>query len=284
MSLAALRYALEVAHYPDGKKLEPSEKLILILIADLYRDDKGVAWPSARYLADRVGLSQRQVWNILAKLEEGIFIRRRARRRSDGKKSSNAYTLPGFRGPHAAEARKKAPSDNANRARRIKEIVPPALVAKALGLGGGPKLHCIWHSDRTPSLHLYHDGFQCFGACDKQYSVIDFVMEFRSMNLSEAIDWMESRFRIGDAAVQTLERRKLSELWAEAMHTIETRLEMEMAVSGNGATGGLGNGMTVVHDYLGRFMDRGIQLGYPPTSWRVSNVERIVRNCLQLPT
>ena len=54
--------------------------------------------------------------------------------------------------------------------------VPPAVYVEALtgrAVGRDGKVACPFHQDRTPSLHVYQDGWYCFG-CDAGGSIIDF--------------------------------------------------------------------------------------------------------------
>ena len=54
---------------------------------------------------------------------------------------------------------------------------------------------CPFHSDRTPSLKIYPDGWKCYG-CDKGGSVIDFVAEVFDLTPLEAAKQLNRDFSL----------------------------------------------------------------------------------------
>lgn len=63
----------------DSKKLEPMAKLLYALISGL-ADEQGMCYPSDMYLSERLGISERQVQNLLQQIEELSLIRRETHR------------------------------------------------------------------------------------------------------------------------------------------------------------------------------------------------------------
>jgi hypothetical protein len=95
MSWQAAAWAKGVTHSADGtKKLKPSEKLALLLIADYYNDEERMAWPSIRRLADECVSSISTVYRSIATLEEYGLLQITERFNERGAQLSNAYTLP----------------------------------------------------------------------------------------------------------------------------------------------------------------------------------------------
>ena len=45
---------------------------------------------------------------------------------------------------------------------------------------------CPFHNEKTPSFHVSHDRYKCYG-CGSSGSAIDFVMKFKKISYSEAI-------------------------------------------------------------------------------------------------
>jgi len=50
----------------------------------------------------------------------------------------------------------------------------------------GHKTLCIWHADKTPSLHVYADHCHCF-QCQKRGDIFDFAMQFHHWTRQEAL-------------------------------------------------------------------------------------------------
>ncbi len=52
------------------------------------------------------------------------------------------------------------------------------------------KVCCIFHNERTPSMHVYADNhFHCY-SCDKTGDVIDVVMQMQSLDFKAAVDYL----------------------------------------------------------------------------------------------
>ena len=58
------------------------------------------------------------------------------------------------------------------------------------------KISCPFHSDRTPSLHLYNDRFHCFG-CGADGSVIDFTARLFDLTALDAAKKLNDNFSLG---------------------------------------------------------------------------------------
>jgi Helix-turn-helix domain len=94
MSHQAMRYAKNVVVAPNGKRITPSEKLVLTQIADDHNMEIGSAWPSIANLANRCCLSPRHTRRIITSLVRKQILRRIAYKRDkDGSQSSNEYVL-----------------------------------------------------------------------------------------------------------------------------------------------------------------------------------------------
>jgi hypothetical protein len=72
--------------------LGASEKLVLLALAN-YADASMCCWPSQDRLADDTELSARTVWSALKGLEEKCIVSRRQRKRADGTRSTDVFTL-----------------------------------------------------------------------------------------------------------------------------------------------------------------------------------------------
>lgn len=54
---------------------------------------------------------------------------------------------------------------------------------------------CPFHSENTPSARLYRDGkLYCFGACQKMYDPIKFVMSYEDLSYRDAVKWLGEHF------------------------------------------------------------------------------------------
>ena len=73
--------------------LQPSDKLILILLANNSNDETGDCFPSQTYLAKRSGLSRGHVNRIIKRLEAGNLVDIIPQYRDDGGRRSNRYRL-----------------------------------------------------------------------------------------------------------------------------------------------------------------------------------------------
>jgi hypothetical protein len=62
-------------------------------------------------------------------------------------------------------------------------IIAPVSSPLAQLVGG--KIHCPFHDDDTPSLHVYEDHYHCFG-CGAHGDLIDLLMKIEGMNLLDA--------------------------------------------------------------------------------------------------
>ena len=51
----------------------------------------------------------------------------------------------------------------------------------------GSKTQCLWHDDKTPSLHIYPDGYFCF-ACGASGDHLDWLTATRALSFQEAVD------------------------------------------------------------------------------------------------
>ncbi len=92
MSLRALTWAWE------QELTNPSEKLVLLAIADHANDD-GMCWPSMSHVAERCLLSTRQIQRITEHLVDYGLVSRERRKRPDGTLGTYTYTLNIHRTP-----------------------------------------------------------------------------------------------------------------------------------------------------------------------------------------
>lgn len=76
--------------------LNPTQLAVLIQLADFWWDAGRKPFPKKADLAQRLGLSDRQVQRYIAELEEAGFVRRIERRASHRGKISNEYDLQGL--------------------------------------------------------------------------------------------------------------------------------------------------------------------------------------------
>lgn len=73
-----------------------NQQLVLLLhLADHWWDAGNVPWPKKETLADRMGLSEKQIQRLAAQLEKAGYLARERRMRSHGQ-TSNGYNLKGL--------------------------------------------------------------------------------------------------------------------------------------------------------------------------------------------
>lgn len=77
-------------------RLSPTQLAVLIQLADFWWDAGRKPFPKKADLAQRLGLSERQVQRYIAELEEAGFVKRIERRASHRGKISNEYDLQGL--------------------------------------------------------------------------------------------------------------------------------------------------------------------------------------------
>ncbi len=86
MSVQAMSWAFAV------RGISPSEKLVLLSLAN-YANKDAQCWPKQDTIAEETELSSRTVWNALKQLTEAGIIVRESRKRSDGTRTSDMFTL-----------------------------------------------------------------------------------------------------------------------------------------------------------------------------------------------
>lgn len=86
MSVQALTWAFGV------RGLSPSEKLVLLSLAN-YANKENRCWPKQDSIAEETELSSRTVWTALKGLSDKGLIEREARKRSDGTRTTDVFTL-----------------------------------------------------------------------------------------------------------------------------------------------------------------------------------------------
>ena len=72
--------------------LPPTEKFVLLAIADFSNDKKGIAWPSQNTIARKTGYSRQTVNRAINRLREKKMIVS-SRRSAEGKSTSNEYRI-----------------------------------------------------------------------------------------------------------------------------------------------------------------------------------------------
>lgn len=73
--------------------LRPTEKFVLLTLADRYNDGEGCAWPHIKDIAHRTGCSERTVQRALHDLESRRLMRREPRLGQWGRKLGSNYFL-----------------------------------------------------------------------------------------------------------------------------------------------------------------------------------------------
>lgn len=96
MSVQAITCALAI------RGITASEKLVLLALAN-YADEHMRCWPSQKRLADDTCLTERTMRTVLASLEKRGMLSRTERRRPDGTRASDVFTLH-FAGEVTAQA------------------------------------------------------------------------------------------------------------------------------------------------------------------------------------
>lgn len=86
MSVQALSCAFAI------RGLAPSEKLVLLALAN-FANEQMQCWPSQERLALDTELSCRTVWTSLKSLEAKALVSRASRKRSDGTRATDVFTL-----------------------------------------------------------------------------------------------------------------------------------------------------------------------------------------------
>ena len=72
--------------------LPPTEKFVLLAIADFSNDKKGIAWPSQSTIAGKTGYSRQAVNRVIKRLcARGVLVS--SRRSAEGKSTSNVYRI-----------------------------------------------------------------------------------------------------------------------------------------------------------------------------------------------
>ena len=77
-------------------RLNPTQLAVLIQLADFWWDAGRKPFPKKADLAERLGLSDRQVQRYIAELEQAGFVKRIQRRAAHRGKISNEYDLSGL--------------------------------------------------------------------------------------------------------------------------------------------------------------------------------------------
>lgn len=97
---AAIDYARELAKAPDGSRITSTEKNLLMVLAQLFNSDLGVAWPSIKKMAKQACISERHCQRTIVNLERKKIIQRIHMRREDlGGQTSNEYYFPALGTP-----------------------------------------------------------------------------------------------------------------------------------------------------------------------------------------
>jgi hypothetical protein len=87
MSIKAVKWALAI------KGIDATNKLALIAIAESHNDKSGDCYPSQRYIAEVIGLTERPTRARLNQLEADGFYTRNPRYDTRGKRTSDGYVL-----------------------------------------------------------------------------------------------------------------------------------------------------------------------------------------------
>ena len=94
---------------------------------------------------------------------------------------------------------------------------------------------CPFHSEKTASFRIYpgNKGWHCFGACGEGGSVIDFVMKFFRLNLSDTIRKINDDFSLAlplDYEPSEVERKEASRIAYQRRQELAERKRAHEAV------------------------------------------------------
>lgn len=80
------------------------------------------------------------------------------------------------------------------------------------------KICCPFHQDKTPSFHVYHDGFKCYGCGESGDSII-FVAKLHNLQSLDAVKAIADEFSIPyqERALSWKERLKMSQAKEERL-------------------------------------------------------------------
>lgn len=85
-------------------------------------------------------------------------------------------------------------------------------VARCLGLEPNQqsKVLCFLHAEATASLHLYENGWHCFG-CGEHGDAVDLVAKYLNISTVEAVSWLKQEFNVQEqvSGYGTLEREHI---------------------------------------------------------------------------
>lgn len=73
----------------------------------------------------------------------------------------------------------------------------------------GESVHCLFHNENTPSMHIYHNtnSFHCFG-CGKTGDIIDIITEVEQISKSEALEKLrDSKLLTGQIKPRTGQKK-----------------------------------------------------------------------------
>lgn len=81
-----------------------------------------------------------------------------------------------------------------------------ALQEAGVKVGRNKKALCLWHSDRSPSMHIYRDKVHCF-ACGRGGDAIDVYAASNGMETKDAVQALAARFGFQSGASPSVRRR-----------------------------------------------------------------------------
>ena len=97
---AAIDYARKITEAPDGSRITPTEKNVLLNLALFFNSESGTAWPRINTLSSDACMSTRHCRRNLARLERKQVIQRvYMRREGVGGQTSNEYFFPALGSP-----------------------------------------------------------------------------------------------------------------------------------------------------------------------------------------
>ena len=116
-------------------------------------------------------------------------------------------------------------SQKANIFKQVRGIPFPEV--QAAFLGEEPKrgkLPCPFHLDRTPSFHIYDDGFKCFG-CGENGDAVDFVAKLQGISPLSAAKAIAGQFGIKARQTPLTRKERLKMAQEKAQRDREKRLQ-----------------------------------------------------------
>jgi hypothetical protein len=99
VSFKATQYVKHLTTAPDGSRITPSEKGVLMQLADDHNEDRGCAWPRITKLAPRCNMHEVHCRRLIRSLEKKGLLESTPDLRDNGGRTSNQYRFPAIDPP-----------------------------------------------------------------------------------------------------------------------------------------------------------------------------------------